>query len=65
MFYAETNIAYAFVTYIAYASKIIWSRIYYFFSFFLFFFFLGVITFSPYELPTFAQSPHKLPTRPK
>jgi len=24
-----------------------------------------VITFSPHELPTFAQSPHKLPTRPK
>jgi len=24
-----------------------------------------VITFFPYELPTFAQSPHKLPTRPK
>jgi hypothetical protein len=24
-----------------------------------------VITFSPHELSTFAQSPHKLPTRPK
>jgi hypothetical protein len=26
---------------------------------------LGVIIISPHELPTFAQSPNKLPTRPK
>jgi len=30
-----------------------------------FFLLLGVTTFFPHELPTFAQSPHKLPTRPK